>query len=99
MGLKQKGIRDEFDILLVNGNTVAIIEVKYKVHINDIEKLPQKIKHIKMMPQYKSYKVYAGLAGFYIPDEVIDTLKDRGYFALQRKGDIIESYVDNMKAS
>jgi len=52
--LNKKSVRDEFDILLVNGNSVAIIEVKYKVHPKDIDKLPQKIKRIKLMPQCKN---------------------------------------------
>ena len=49
-----------------------MIEVKYKVHPNILEKLPKKIEHLKLLPQYKNYKVYAGIAGFYIPDEVIE---------------------------
>jgi len=97
--LNKKSVRDEFDILLVNGNSVAIIEVKYKVDPKDIDKLPQKIKRIKLMPQYKNYKVYAGLAGFHIPSEVIESLQEQGYFALQRKGDVIESYTEHLRAS
>jgi len=36
LGLKTKKINDEFDIVLVNSKSVAIIEVKYKVHPNDL---------------------------------------------------------------
>ena len=99
VGLKTKNIRDEFDILLVNGESVALIEVKYKVHPNILEVLPKKIEHLKLMPQYKSYKIYAGIAGFYIPDEVIEEATKKGYFVLQRKGDIIQTYADNLKAA
>jgi len=97
--LNKKSVRDEFDILLVNGNSVAIIEVKYKVDPKDIDKLPQKIKRIKLMLQYRDYKVYTGLAGFYIPSEVIESLQEQGYFALQRKGDVIESYTEHLRVS
>jgi len=99
VGLNKKGIRDEFDILLVNDSSVAIIEVKHKVHPRDIDKLPQKIKRIKLMPQCKNYKVYAGLAGFHMPNEVIESLQEKGYFALRRKGDVIESYTEHLRAS
>ena len=99
VGLKAKNIRDEFDILLVNGESVALIEVKYKVHPNILEVLPKKIKHLKLMPQYKNYKIYAGIAGFYIPDEVIEEATKKGYFVLQRKGDVIQTYADNLKAA
>ena len=37
-------IEDEYDILLVNGKDIAIIETKYKAHANDIEKLVNKAK-------------------------------------------------------
>ncbi len=99
VGMQQKGIRDEFDILLVNGESVALIEVKYKVHPNILDRLPQKIAHLKQMPQYKNYKVYAGIAGFYIPDSVIEEASKRGYFVLQRKGDIIETYADDLRVA
>jgi len=97
--LKTKKIRDEFDILLVNGDTLALIEVKYKVHPNIMDKLPKKIEHIKLMPSYKNYKIYAGIAGFKIPQEVIELAKDNGYFVLQRVGDVIEEISDNLIAS
>ena len=96
--LKTKKINDEFDILLVNGDTLAIIEVKYKVHPNLIEKLQKKIEHIKLMPSYKNYKIYAGVAGFKIPKDAIDLARDKGYFTLQRKGDIVEEISDDMVA-
>jgi len=99
VGLQTRKINDEFDILLVNGDSVAIIEVKYKVHPKDLEKLPSKIEHLKLMPQYRGYKIYAGVAGFYVPNEVIEAAKERGFFVLQRKGDVIQSYTDNLKSA
>ena len=68
--LKTKKINDEFDILLVNGSSVALIEVKYKVHPKIIDNLEKKIEHLKMLKEYKNYKIYAGVAGFKIPQEV-----------------------------
>jgi Sec-independent protein translocase protein TatA len=99
VGFKTKKINDEFDILLVNGESVAIIEVKYKVHLNDLNKLPKKIQNLKNSPQYKNYKIYAGIAGFYVPNEVLTIAKGEGYFVLQRKGNIIKSFTENMKAA
>jgi len=99
LGLRTKKINDEFDIILVNSKSVAIIEVKYKVHPNDLEKLPKKIEHFKLLPQYKNYKIYAGLAGFYIPNDVVEKAKEKGYFILQRKGNIIQTYATNLKAA
>ena len=96
VGVKTKKIRDEFDILLVNGDSVAVIEVKYP---DDVDKLDKKISTLKNLPQYRNYKVYAGIAGFFVPNEAIDKARKKGYFVLQRKGDIIETYADNLKAA
>ena len=79
----------EYDILLVNGESVAIVEVKYKAHLNDLEKLPQKIEELKNLPQYRNYIVYAGIATFHASDELIEKAEASGYFILQRKGDVI----------
>ena len=94
--LTTKKINDEFDILLVNGSSLALIEVKYKVHPNVIDSLERKIKHLRMMKEYKNYKIYAGVAGFKIPKDVIKKAKQKGYFVLKRKGKVIHEYVDNL---
>ena len=94
--LQTKKINDEFDILLVNGSSVAIIEVKYKVHPNVIDSLAKKIEHLKLMKEYKNYNIYAGVAGFKVPKEVISKAEEKGYFVLKRKGDVIEEYIKNL---
>ena len=97
--IKSKHTTDEYDILLVNGNELAMIEVKYKVHPNDVKSLERKIKNLKALPQYKNYTIYAGVAGFTVPDSVIDSANKEGYFVLQRKGDVIETYAGALKAA
>jgi len=89
----------EYDILLVNGESVAIVEVKYKAHINDLDKLPKKIEQLKNLPQYDNYKVYAGIATFVANDDLVEKAKKMGYFILQRKGDVIVTHDENLKAA
>jgi len=89
----------EYDILLVNSKSVAIVEVKYKAHLKDLEKLPKKIEQLKNLPQYKNYKVYAGIATFYATNELITKAKEEGFFILQRKGDVIITHSNNLKAA
>ena len=52
-----------------------------------------------MLKEYKNYKIYAGVAGFKIPQEVIKKAKEKGYFVLKRKGNVIEEYTDNLKSA
>ena len=94
--LQTKKINDEFDILLINDKNIALIEVKYKVHPNVIDSLDKKIEHLKLMKEYKNYKIYAGVAGFKIPDDVIKKAKKKGYFVLKRNGNVIEEYTKNL---
>ena len=88
----RKGLRDEFDIVLVNGKDIAIIETKYKAHANDIEKLAnKKYENFKALyPEYSKYNHHLALASFNINEDVKEKAKEENVMLLQRKGDIIE---------
>ena len=51
------------------------------------------------MKEYKNYDIYAGVAGFKVPKEVIKRAEEKGYFVLKRKGNVIEEYTDNLKSA
>jgi hypothetical protein len=88
-------IEDEFDIVLVNGKDVAIIEIKYKLHQKDIDRLLNKklVNFKKIYPEYKDYNHHLGLASFKIHNELKQEALDNNIMVLQRKGDIIESFL------
>ena len=93
------GIEDEFDILMTNGDSIGLVEVKYKVHKRDIDKLKNKkiINFRKLFPIYKNYKLYVGIAGFHINDEAEESAKDNGFFVLKRYGDIVKFLTSRQK--
>jgi len=97
----RRGLQDEFDIVLINGKNIVLIEVKYKAHKNDIEKLEKKIKNFrKLFPEYSNLKLYAGIATFHIYEEAEEFAKEKGYFILKRKGDVLEEYkADKLKVA
>ena len=97
----KRGLQDEFDIVLINGKNIVLIEVKYKAHKNDIDKLDKKIKNFrKLFPEYSNLKLYAGIATFHIYKEAKEFAKEKGYFILKRVGDIIEEYkADKLKVA
>ena len=68
----KNNIEDEYDILMVNGKDVAIIETKYKAHTGDIEILINtKYKNFKKLySEYKNYNHHLALASFNINDDV-----------------------------
>ncbi|MEZ5673245.1 MAG: hypothetical protein R3E08_13050 [Thiotrichaceae bacterium] len=90
---KHRGhIQEEFDLFLTNGDAIAIIEVKYKAHTNDLMKLDRKMDNFKsLFPIYKDYKLYGALASFYINDETKQAALERGYFVLQRSGNLVHT--------
>ncbi|MGB1283519.1 MAG: hypothetical protein ACPG44_03545 [Polaribacter sp.] len=89
-----KKLEDEFDILMVNGSDVFIIEVKYKAHKNDLERLLNKkaVNFKKLYPEFSNYRHHLGLATFHINDELKEEALQQGVTILQRKGKVIETY-------
>jgi hypothetical protein len=83
-----KYLNDEFDIVLVNGDIVVVIEVKYKVHPGDIKKmLEKKLPNFRSLAStYNNHKLYGAIAGFSIPDDVIEEADRAGLFVLGRSG-------------
>ncbi len=90
---KRHGIEDEYDILLLNGRDVLIIEVKYKAHPDDLKVLIDKkaVNFKPLFPLYKDHNLHLGLASFYLDDETIQSALNQGVTVLQRKGDLIET--------
>jgi len=88
-----KNLQDTFDIFLLNGKDIAIIETKYKAHENDVIKLINKKyeNFKKLYSEYKDYNHHLGLASFYISDDVKNEALKNNIMVLQRKGDIIET--------
>ncbi len=89
------GTEDEFDIVLINGKDVALVEVKYKAHQSDLTKLlTKKYENFKkLFPIYKDYTHHLVLATFSIYDDLKAAALSNGVIVLQRKGDTIESFV------
>ena len=87
-------LEDEFDIVMVNGKDVAIIEVKYRAHEADLKKLlTKKYDNFKQLfPMYKDYTHHLVLATFSIYDDLKQQALSNGVTVLQRKGDVFETF-------
>ncbi len=90
-GTKGK-ITDEFDLVLVNGNALALIEVKTKAHLNLVDKIiDKKIPHLKFLfPHFNNYKIYAGIASLVTYPELIEKVNAKGLFLLTQQGKHLE---------
>ena len=85
---RKEKLKGEYDIILTNSDSIAIVETKYKVHQNDIEKIKSKTipNFRKLFPEKENYKIYAVIAGLCIPDDSIKLAFDYGFYVLTHGG-------------
>ena len=97
--IKALNIAGEYDIVLTNGNTIAIIETKYKVRSKDITKLAgEKLEDFrKLFPEFSNYKILLGIGGMSFEDKAIDEAKENGIGIIKVVGDKVEYYTEGMK--
>ena len=90
---KHRGkIQEEYDLVMTNGDAIAVVEVKYKAHKHDLDKLDRKMRHFKQLfPIYQAFKQYGAIAAFHINDDAKEEALRRGYFVLQRSGDLVHT--------
>lgn len=91
---RSKGdIEEEYDLLLVNGKDVFIVEFKYRVHPKDIDCLlgRKQANFIKLFPEYQDYTIHLAIASFAIEEDVKRMALEQGVTVLQRRGHIVET--------
>ena len=90
--IKVNGVKlqDEYDIVLYNHSSVAIIEVKFKAHENDIAKTMKKAETFRILcPEYKDFKIYLGLASMSFYQEVEEKCTEQGIAIIKQVGDMV----------
>jgi predicted AAA+ superfamily ATPase len=94
-----KGKEKEFDIVLVNGSSVALIEVKFKAHLADLEQAEKQVAQYRdIFPEHKNYTIYSGIAAFSVPPDVVDEAHKKGLFVLKQVGELVETDSMAMRA-
>jgi rRNA-processing protein FCF1 len=78
----------EFDILLLNGKSVAIIEVKYRANDNiTLKKLISRIAPFKaLFPDYKNHNIYLGVAAMSFDKHLAKRLHNAGIVTIHQEG-------------
>ena len=99
IGGGKPGHQAQFDVVMHNGSSMAIVEVKYKAQTNDIEQVERQLERYRdIFPEYKDYKLFGGIAAFSMPDDVVSAAQEKGLFVLKRKGELLETEAEGMKA-
>jgi hypothetical protein len=95
---KSMKIKDEYDIVLYNHSAVAIVEVKFRAHQNDISKVLNKAKTFKILcPDYKDFKIYLGLASMSFYPELEQECISQGIAVIKQVGDTVVINDNNLK--
>ena len=96
---RRQGLEDEYDIVLYNHASVAIIEVKYKAHTNDIPTVLKKAETFRILyPEYKDFKIYLGLASMSFYSELEQECIEQGIAVIKQIGDKVVINDTNLKA-
>jgi len=85
-------IEDQFDIVMLNGEAAAIIEIKYKARKDDpMQIVNQKVSNFRFLfPDYAKLKIYLGLAAFTFEESAEKEAKKLGIGLLRQVGETVE---------
>ena len=92
------GRNDEYDIVMFNHESVAIVEVKYRAHENDVAQVRRKAETFRyFFPKYSGYKIYLGLASMSFPEKLEESCIEEGIAAIKQVGDAVVINDSNLK--
>jgi len=93
-------IRAQFDIVLHNGDSIALIEAKYKADEEDVKELVEKkIPNFRFLyPEFANYKLYLGIGSLVLKDRVIQEAKKLGIGLMRQRGNAVEYKTDWVRA-
>jgi len=99
LSYKGKKNKIEFDIALVNGDCIALIEIKNRIYPDFVKELAEERieKFREYFREFENYDVYLGIAGFSFCDEVLDQASRYGIGVVKQVGDSVEMETSNLK--
>ena len=96
--IKKTGVEVQYDIMLINGKSICIVEVKYKADTNDVARLIKIEKNFRgNFPEHADKKLYLALASMSFDTYVEKACRDEGIAMIKQKGETIEIFDENLK--
>ena len=82
---KKKVVIIELDALLINDTTVGILEVKSTLHVNDVEKVRDKLirRFRDYYPEYRDKQLAVLMAGELINPDAAELARELGYIVVK----------------
>ena len=98
-GFTKDGFEDEYDIILINEKTIAIIETIYNAREKHVPKVLKKAETFRVnFPEYENHKVFLGLASMAFYPELEEDCKTNGVAIVKQIGDSVVIYDEHLKA-
>ncbi|GBU24858.1 hypothetical protein R83H12_01493 [Fibrobacteria bacterium R8-3-H12] len=93
-------IKAQFDIVLHNGDSLALIEAKYKADVEDVKELVEKkVPNFRFLyPKYAECKLYLGIGSLVLKGRVVQEAKKLGIGLMKQRGDAVEYKTDWVRA-
>lgn len=85
-----KPVKDEYDIVFINGKSIGIIEVKFKAHENDVPEVIRKADTFRAnYPCYAQHRIFLGLASMSFYRELEDECCKQGIAIIKQVGETV----------
>ena len=95
---KKLNLQAEYDIVMYNCSSIAIIEIKYKVEKEVVDRTLKKVDIFKkLFPQYQDCAIYLGLAGLSIEASAEKEAIQQGIALIKQVGDTMVIYDEHLK--
>jgi hypothetical protein len=86
----EPGYKTDYDIVLINGKTVGIIEVKYKGKPEHISEVLKKADSFRVnYPRYVNHQIYLAFAAMSFEDDVENTCHRIGIAIVKQIGNAV----------
>ena len=95
---KNEGLKSEYDVMLINGQSVCIVEVKYKADTDDVAKTLKKEASFRAnFPEFANRSLYLALASLSFHKKVEKECRKQGVAIIKQLGKTIEVFDENLK--
>jgi hypothetical protein len=85
----QLNLETEIDLLVINGDSCVLVEVKSNVGIDDVnEHIERMTKFKPLFPEYADKKAFGAMAGMVILENVAKYAYRKGFFVIAQQGDL-----------
>ena len=95
---KKEGLKSEYDVMLLNGQSVCIVEVKYKADTDDVANTLKKEASFRAnFPEFANKSLYLALASLSFHKKVEKECRKQGVAIIKQLGKTIEVFDENLK--